>query len=180
MAIYIALLRGINVGGHNLVKMSELKQIFDDMGFKKVKTYIQSGNVLFESDEDASILKGKIEQQLHSVVGKPVSVALRTSEEMKRVITNCPFKVDSLAEGDSIHVSLLTEPPSQEGIDKLTACDKGVDDYHIEGNDVYLLLRQSIRDSKLAVHLSKLGVPATARNWNTVNKLCDLAKSLED
>ncbi|MBB3128027.1 uncharacterized protein (DUF1697 family) [Paenibacillus rhizosphaerae] len=178
MTVYIALLRGINVGGHNLVKMTELKKMFENMGFHHVKTYIQSGNVLFKSDEEPHRLKSKIEQFLEKAIGKPVSVALKSAEDMQQIIARCPFDASAVVEGESIHVSLLTEQPSQEGLDKLAAFDKGGDDYHIDVDVVYLMLRQSIRDSKLAANLSKLGVPATARNWNTMNKLNELAKTL--
>ncbi|MCM2998964.1 DUF1697 domain-containing protein [Paenibacillus cellulositrophicus] len=178
MTVYIALLRGINVGGHNLVKMTELKKMFEDMGFHDVKTYIQSGNVLFKSEEAPHELKSKMELFLEKAIGKPVSVALKSAEEMQQIIAGCPYDASALGEGESIHVSIRTAQPSQEALDKLAALDKGGDDFHTVGDVVYLMLRQSIRDSKLAANLSKADAPATSRNWNTMNKLNELAKTL--
>jgi len=112
MTVYIALLRGINVGGHNLVKMTELKKMFEDMGFHDVKTYIQSGNVLFKSEEAPHELKSKMELFLEKAIGKPVSVALKSAEEMQQIIAGCPYDASALGEGESIHVSIRTAQPS--------------------------------------------------------------------
>jgi uncharacterized protein (DUF1697 family) len=179
MTIYILLLRGINVGGNNMIKMIELKGMLEKMGFGRVQTYIQSGNVVFESEEGVEALRPRIEQEITKVFGLSVAVVLRTSAEWARFIENNPYAEVELAEGWSVHLSLLTQAPSQEGIEKLRSCEIGVDEYHIEGNEVYVLFRQSILDSKLAKHLSKLGVSMTMRNWNTIKKLDAIIKKME-
>lgn len=179
VTIYIALLRGINVGGHKLIKMADLRQQLEMMGLEKVQTYIQSGNVLFESEEGAEQLSQQIEEQIRNAFHFSVPVILRTSTELYRIIENCPFSVDKLLEGESIHLSVLAELPSEEAINDLLKFQCDVDEFQIKGKEIYLYFRQSIRNSKLAVHLQKLGVQSTLRNWKTINKLAAMAKELE-
>jgi uncharacterized protein (DUF1697 family) len=179
MTIHIALLRGINVGGHNIIKMADLKSMFESLGLHKVKTYIQSGNILFESEEEPDSLRGKIENQIKIVFGLSVPVILRTAEELDSIIKKCPFPSDALAEGESVQISFLMEEPSKEGIDCLYAFKSDIDAYQLEGKDIYLFFRQSIRNSKLVARLQKIGVPVTVRNWKTVIKLDSLAKAME-
>lgn len=179
MTIYIALLRGINVGGHRLIKMADLKRMLETMGMTNVQTYIQSGNVLFESEEESDQLSQQIEEQIKTTFSFSVPVILRTSMELSQIIKKCPFPVDNLLEGESIHLSLLAELPSEEGINHLLnfQCDK--DEWQMEGKEIYLYFRQSIRNSKLAIRLQKLDVPSTLRNWKTIKKLAIMAKAME-
>ena len=176
--IYIALLRGINVGGNKRIKMADLKKLFESLGLEKVKTYIQSGNVLFESEEEAEVLGHKIETGIKKEFGFSVTVVLRTASELEQIIKNCPFQSDSLPEGESVQVAFLEGAPTEEGINYLQNYDRKPDEYQIIGNDVYLYFHQSILDSKLAKQLPKLGVQATVRNWKTVIKLSSLVKEI--
>lgn len=178
MTVYIAFLRGINVGGHKLIKMSDLKQLLETMGLTKVQTYIQSGNVLFESEVESDQLRQQIEEQISTRFGFSVPVILRTSTELSRIIENCPFPVETLSEGESVHLSLMAELTTQEGINLLQKFQGVEDEYQIEGREIYLYFRQSIRNSKLAVQLQKLGVPSTIRNWKTIKKLASLAEAM--
>ena len=177
MATYIALLRGINVGGHRKIKMAELKHMFETMGFAQVQTYIQSGNVLFDSDERPEQFRQSIVDEIHLVFGFEVPVVLRSAVELEKIFTHCPFEVDSLAEGESVNVSFLFDIPPEEGISRLSHCNNENDEFKIIDKDVYLLFRKSIRTSKLAINLKKLGVEGTVRNWKTVTNLVNLAKS---
>jgi uncharacterized protein (DUF1697 family) len=179
MTIYIALLRGINVGGNKMIKMAELKRTLETMGLGRVQTYIQSGNVLFESEEGAAPLRQRIEQEIRTVFGMSVTVLLRTTEELARIIGNCPFEADSLLDGESVQVTVLAEAPSQEQIDLLSNGKSEIDEYQIYGREIYFLFRQSILNSKLANNVQKLGRSATSRNWNTIKKLAMLAKAME-
>jgi uncharacterized protein (DUF1697 family) len=179
MTIYIALLRGINVSGHNKIKMTELKSALESMGLGRVQTYIQSGNVLFESQEEVEPLRRRIEDEIKTVFGLSITVILRTTKELERIIANCPFAADSLSEGESIQVSALTEALSQKQIDILSDDKSKVDEYQINGQEIYFLFHQSILDSKLAKNLQKLGSSVTSRNWNTIIKLAALAKAME-
>lgn len=183
MTVYIALLRGINVGGKNKIKMAELKQMFESLGFKQVQTYIQSGNVLFESNETESALREKIEKEIKKEFGLTIPVVLRTADELNRIANNCPFTEEeiqlakSTGEAESLYVAMLSEVPSQTGIEKLQKYSNEEEKYQIAGRDIYLLFHHSIRNSKLASSLDKIGVYVTVRNWNTINKLVELANS---
>lgn len=185
MTIYIALLRGINVGGKNKIKMAELKSLFQSLGCSRVQTYIQSGNVVFESSEEEVQLHNKIEQEIANVFSITLHVVIRTATELERVIENCPFSEDMLkeakaaTEAESFYVSFLSEPPAQERVNQLSPLQNEENEFQIHGKDVYLLLREGIRNSKLANNLYKLNVPSTIRNWKTVNKLHAMAKATE-
>lgn len=178
MTIYIALLRGINVGKHNRIKMADLKSLLETMGLTKVKTYIQSGNVLFEAKDEAEQLSQRLEDEISKTFGFPVPVILRTAEEYEQIIRDCPYSIDSLKEGESIQLAFLAEEPSQVKTDLLRNYESEPDECFIKGKEVYLFLRQSILDSKLAAQLPKLGVPATVRNWKTVIKLSTMVEDL--
>lgn len=180
MMIYIALLRGINVGGHNKIKMADLKHLFETIGLESVKTYIQSGNVLFKSEAEGEVLSKHIEQEIRTAFGLSVPVILRTAKELEQIIRYCPFSVDKLSEGESVHISFLAELPSKEGIDHLHKFKSEIEEYKIDGKEIYLFFRQSIRNSKLAVHIQKIGVPVTVRNWKTISKLGNMVKTIEE
>lgn len=184
MTVYIALLRGINVGGKNVIKMAELKKVFEAIGLCEVQTYIQSGNVLFKSNQGEKFLQGKIEHEIEAVFGFTVPVVLRTLAELEQLVSNCPFSEEEVAEAEassqaeSQYVTLLTHVPLQEKIALLDAYRGENDQYRIIGRDVFLLFNHSIRNSKLANNLFKLGVSGTVRNWKTINKLSTLAKAM--
>lgn len=174
--VYVALLRGINVGGHKLIKMAELKAMFEALGLTKVQTYIQSGNVLFASnEEEAEPLRRRIEQQIEAVFGFDVPVALRTLDEWERIIAQCPFPAD-----ESLYVAVMTEAPLPEGVDRLQAHKIDGDEFRIGSREVYLLYRQPVHKSKLTNNLleKKLGVPATSRNWQTMTRLAALGREM--
>ncbi|EGW36880.1 DUF1697 domain-containing protein [Desulfosporosinus sp. OT] len=185
MTIYVALLRGINVGKNNRIKMADLKLAFEEIGFSKVQTFIQSGNVLFESNKNEEPLRKHLEQKLETVFGFSIPVVLRTKMELERIIENCPFSNEEVMEAEAVskaeclYVGLLIHPPFPEGIERLNKYISQNDKFSIEGRDVYLLLRNSIRNSKLANNLYKLDILATTRNWKTINKLATLAKTME-
>lgn len=185
MTIYIALLRGINVSGKNIIKMADLKRTFESMGLSQVKTYIQSGNVLFESNEKEEELRRRIEHEIEKVFGFAVTVVLRTASELEHIIENCPFsqkmilEAEKLSKVESFYISFLIEVPLQEGVERLEAYRSENDEYRIKGREVYLLFHESIRKSKLANNLHKLDVPMTVRNWKTVNKLAVLLKDMQ-
>ena len=185
LKIYIALLRGINVGGKNIIKMADLKLMFESIGLYGAQTYIQSGNILFKSNEDEQTLRNKIEHEIEKTFGFSISVIIRQSVELEGIIRNCPFskesilKAESSAEGETLYVSLLSHEPLKENILRLNTYKSESEEYLMEGRDIYLLFSNSIRNSKLASNLHKLEVPTTVRNWKTINKLLLLAKAME-
>jgi uncharacterized protein (DUF1697 family) len=185
MTIYIAFLRGINVGGKNKIKMADLKNIFKSIGLNKCETYIQSGNVLFESNEKEDILQKKIQDEIERATGFTIAVILRTAAELELIIRNCPFSKEEITkselsdtEAESFYVSLLTHAPMQEKIGYLNTEKNESDEYRIKNRDIYLLFQHGIRNSGLANNLQKLDIPSTIRNWKTINKLYSLAKTM--
>lgn len=178
MAIYIALLRGINVGGHKVIKMADLKRVFESIGLKQVKTYIQSGNIVFESEEDIKFLKERIQSEIKNVFGFDVPVMLRTHEEFINMIKRCPYEADSLLEGESIHVAFLANELSEKEKDHLLKQKNETEDCFIHEKVVYLFFKNSIRNSKLMSLFQKLHTPATVRNWRTVNKLKTIVEGM--
>jgi uncharacterized protein (DUF1697 family) len=185
MTVYVALLRGINVGGKNIIKMAALKEAFEAIGLSKVKTYIQSGNVLFISNEEEEILCNKIEHEIQTVFGITTKIILRTADELEQIIFNCPFteeeikEAEQLSEVESLYVALLPLKLNEENIQRIEPYRNKGDNYEIIGRDVYLLFQHSIRNSKLAGNLNKLELPSTVRNWKTLRKLSELAKAMD-
>lgn len=185
MTIYIALLRGINVGGKNMIKMAELKKVLEGIGLKEVQTYIQSGNVLLKSKEEEKVLQDMIQKAITAAFGFQIPVVLRTASELEEILRNCPFSPEEIAEAEagsdaeSLYVAMLAQTPSEAGMAAIQVYKNEEEAYHILGRDVYLLFRNSIRNSKLANNLQKLDASATTRNWKTMNKLAELAKALE-
>lgn len=171
---YAAFFRGINVGGKNKVKMAELQSLFEGCGFRAVKTYIQSGNVVFESVLDEPALSGIISAAFEERFGFPSQVVLRTDHEISEILENLPFTEKEIAQAevampDVAHVYLFL---SGKAVAPAVA-ERGVDgDVLIAGKrEYYLICRKSIRDSKIAAALSKPEAGLTARNLNTLQKI---------
>ena len=114
MTVYIGFLRGINVGGKNKIKMAELKKMLVTMGFVGAETYLQTGNILFHSDDTAEVLRKRIELKISEQLGVSPTVVLRTAEQLGKIIADCPYAAESLTEGQTIQVSVLTEKPDQQ------------------------------------------------------------------
>lgn len=186
MTVYAALLRGVNVGGKNKLKMKDLREALERTGLHQVQTYIQSGNVLFESETDAELLQKSIEEKIKAVFVLEVPVILRTAGELEQLIYSCPFseeavtEAEAMSEGESLYVSMLQHQPPQEFIQQLSLYENEQEAYVVKGRDIYFLFRQSVRNSKLAGSLSKWNIPHTMRNWKTLNKLHAMAKAMEN
>ena len=181
MAKYISILRGINVGGNRKILMDDLKSLFEKLEFSNVHTYIQSGNVIFDSDQKRSNadLEQKIQQAIAETFGFDVPVIIRTSEEMTISIANNPFWKAKDAEIDRLHLTFLKELPSKEQFDKLKALSFNPDRFEIIGKDVFLFCSAGYSDSKLTNQFleNKLGTTATTRNWKTIIKLQEIILS---
>lgn len=172
MTLYIALLRAINVSGKNIIKMAELKQMFESMGFGKVQTYIQSGNVLFEADAEPAVLRERIEAEIERVFGLTVTVILRTPAELDGVVSRCPF-----TEVDQLYVVYLEGEPTEAGIARLKEFPCQSEQWQIRGQELYVVYGEGAHKSKLTNALieKRLGMASTARNWRTTLKLVELA-----
>lgn len=183
MTTYIAFLRGINVGGKNMIKMTLLKQMFETIGLEQVQTYIQSGNVLFKSREEEEWLRNSIENEITKTFGFSISVVLRSLSELELLIENYPFSGEEVREAESVetesqYVSLYTHAPSQSSVEHMKRYINEDEKCSVAGRDAYFLLRNGIRTSKLANHLQKMDVPSTVRNWKTMNTLVELAREM--
>ncbi|KHE71404.1 DUF1697 domain-containing protein [Halobacillus sp. BBL2006] len=182
MRNYIAFLRGINVGGHNKLKMAELRSSLEVLGLQNVRTYIQSGNVLFESSNDEDQLAKQISTIVEKDFGISSPVVLRTAEELQNLVSDCPFSEKEIAEADAsskgecLHVAMLEEFPSQEEMDKLLSYANEKEKAVPQGKNIYLLFYDSIRNSKLGNNLNKLGPAVTVRNWKTINKVVSMTE----
>ena len=175
--IYLALLKGINVGGKHLIKMDVLKKMFENMGYKNIRTLLQSGNVIFETPKGKNdAIKKKIESHLEKSLGYSVAVVIRTIDEIEKIIAAYPFsKIKDHDNPDKcrIFVSFLDGEPDKSGVKEFISLSNKNEIYHIEGINVYLLCRIHFLDSIIAKNIfeKKLKVKATTRNWATVNKL---------
>lgn len=175
MKKYVALLRAVNVGGR-VVKMDELKTIFTIPGLKNISTYIQSGNVLFETTEtDIDKLQKKIESKLLKALDYEVTVFLKTHADLLNTIKKNPFGGEP--DGKNLYVSFLSEAPGKDKIKLLEPLKAEHEELTIVGSDAYLLFpAKTYGTTKLSnVNVEKkLQVRSTTRNWNTVNKLATL------
>ena len=174
MTRYIALLRAINVGGHN-VKMTQLRALFEELEFANVETFIASGNVIFDSPAtNVEQLEQQIERHLHSALGYPVATFIRSAAELAAVAAYQPFPPAELAaEGSSLYVSFLRSAPADAAAQKLLALRTEADDFHVHEREFYWLRRSRISDATFPAGLFEkmLGLPATMRNVTTVRKL---------
>lgn len=180
MKTWIALLRGINVGGHNKIPMAELRKACADLGFEDVATYIQSGNAVFRAGESAATVAAKLREAIAERFGCDVPVVLRTVRDLERVAGANPF----LAEGADIArlaVGFLLDEPAPSRLDDLPPQPPGPEEFRLVGGEVYLHYPDGMGKSKLTTAWfdRALGTTMTARNWRTVNKLVDIGREVE-
>lgn len=172
---YVALLRGINVGGKNKVKMETLREILSAEGFENVKTYINSGNVIFETDKtDDFKLAAKIESAIEKSFSLKIKVMVRKMSEIEEIIKNNPF--DGQFENDKdLHVFFLDEKLPTEKAEMLLANNNENEMFAVQNREIFCLLHVSVLDSLMGKDYigKKLKVSTTARNWRTVNKILE-------
>ena len=180
MTTYIALLRGVNVGTANRIRMEELRRLFVQAGCSRVETYIQSGNVLFDAEEDEPAIVQATESALLSGVGIRTNVVIRTADELRLAVSRLPFSQEEIAaasarntDAESFYLLFAAHPPKPESLEKAISLTGSEDQFRVIGREAYLLLSQSIRTSKLAIRLQDALAPVTARNWNTTMQLLE-------
>jgi uncharacterized protein (DUF1697 family) len=173
---YVALLRGINLGGNVMIKMEDLRKAFEDLGFENVKTYINSGNVAFDTRKTAeSRLVDGIESAVEMLVGRQVAVMVRSQKDIERILKNNPF--DGQYESHkNMHVLFLKEKMPKEKEEQLQASALPGERYEVCEREIYNLLPQGVAGSLLTKGFfeKKPRVPYTGRNWRTVEKLAEL------
>jgi uncharacterized protein (DUF1697 family) len=178
MHTYVAILRGINVGGKRMIKMDALKQLFASLGFQNVQTYIQSGNVFFQykktSEEN---LAATIAKEIENIFSFDVPTIVKNEEDLKQIITNNPFTKDKKKQAEFLHVTFLATAPTKENIDSIAKLSFGDDAFAIIDKAVYLYCPNSYSNSKFTNGFfeNKLKVIATTRNWKTCNELVNIA-----
>lgn len=172
---YVAFLRGINVGGKNKVKMETLREVCAALGFKNVKTYINSGNVIFETAQNND---KKLAEQLEKAIEKEfalnIKVMVRSRSKIEEILKNNPFDGQFENEKD-LHVFFLDEELPAEKRELLLSNNNENEQYFVQTREIFCLLRVGVLDSLMGKDYigKKLKVSATARNWRTVNKILE-------
>lgn len=172
---YAALLRGINIGGNNKVKMETLREVCAGIGFENVKTYINSGNVIFETRKtDNHKIASKIAKAIEKEFSLSIKVMVRSMSEIEEIVKNNPFEGMFEREKD-LNVFFLDEQLPKDKCEQLLANNNENEMFAVRNSEIYLLLRISFAESLMARNYiaNKLKVSATARNWRTVNKLLE-------
>jgi len=181
MKTYIALLRGINVSGHKIIKMETLRKVLEELHFTNISTYIQSGNILFQSDIEDT---GKLEHQIAGIITKhfgfDVPVTIVTPDDLKKIVKENPYANQKFEDPAQPYVSFLSEIPQPDKLALLKAVDFKGDNFVNIDRALYINYVNFAGNSKLsnAIIESKLKLRSTARNWKTVLKLIELADAI--
>ena len=178
MTTYIALLRGINVSGHNKIKMVELKQLFINLSYNDVTTYIQSGNVIFKSSEkNISKIEQQITAQINQVFGHTINILVITKKQLETILKSNPFLKNNSIDIKVLYTILLKENYFAEGIKLIEPYLTNNEEIKIIGNCAYIHYPSGAGNSKLTINIieKKLQTVATSRNWRTITKLVELS-----
>jgi uncharacterized protein (DUF1697 family) len=174
MQKYISILRGINVGGHKIIKMDALRKMYESLDFVDVKTYIQSGNVIFVCKKtNCEDLENKIAENIVKTFGFDVPIMVTEIEVMENVLENNPFIKEQNEDEKTLHVTFLSKIPDAEAVEKIKNTTYEGDKFVIVGKIIYLYCANSYHKTKLSNNFfeKKLNVSATTRNWKTVREL---------
>jgi uncharacterized protein (DUF1697 family) len=177
---YIALLRAVNVGGKNLLSMAGLRKHLESQGFASVSTYLQSGNVIFQSSNtNEKELEILLKQTIYQAFNLQIEVFVKPADVLADLICNNPFKSLTQLESDKIAVSFLSEIPDVESIVKLQQFNCLSDEYYIYRDFVFLYCPHGFGRAKLTNHVleSKLKLKSTARNWKTIQALSKICSA---
>ena len=177
MNTYVALFRGINVGGNNSLSMKELVAAFESIGARKVRTYIQSGNAVFESAEkNLARFSKQLSAGIMNCRGFEPHVQILTLEALAKATAENPFP-EAVSDPSSLHLGFLASSPTSPDLEKLSALRKESERFWLAEGVFYLYAPEGVGRSKLAISAKKLlGVPITDRNWKTVCKVMELAR----
>ena len=182
MTVIISMLRGVNVGGHNKIKMDSLRGLYESLGLRDVQTYVQSGNVIFRTEaRDLHLLPQRIEKGIERNFGFRTDVIVRTSSELRDVIARNPFATRRGIDPSKFLVTFLARDPDPEASDKVLKIKADPEELRIDGRELYIYFPNGIARPKLSwLAIAKmLKSPGTGRNWNTVTKMLEIADRLE-
>jgi uncharacterized protein (DUF1697 family) len=176
LTVYVAMLRGVNVGGNSL-KMDWLRDACANIGMQNVRTYVQSGNIVFSSRLAAAKLAETLKTTIDAKTRLPVSVVVRNASEMAKIVAGNPFVKQNGIELTKLHVTFLAKAPSKPALDRLDALAGTRDEYRLAKQEIYLHCPINYGETKLsnAAIEKALSVGATTRNWTTVTTLCAMA-----
>jgi uncharacterized protein (DUF1697 family) len=176
---YISMLRGINVGGSNQIRMADLKKLYEELGFQEVVTYVNSGNVVFRTPEtDANAIARRIQAQIKETLGGDVPVLIREPHDLERILAHNPFLTGRKEDTSKLHVMFLSAPPVPTNLAKLVKPANCEDEFIFGEQEIFLFCPGGLGRTKLTTALFErsLKVTTTTRNWNTVNALFKLSK----
>ena len=180
MPTYIALLRGINVSGQKKIKMAELRAHLAELDFDRIRTYIQSGNILFECRKlRLPNWSRKIADLIRAKYGFEVPVLVKEPEDFRRIIDNNPYRDDPEKDEKRLYLTFLAAVPTQEYLDGLSTVDYHPEEFRIIGKDLYFYSPNGYGRAKMNNNFfeKKLKVAATTRNWRTIHKLLEMSKA---
>lgn len=181
MFTHLALLRGINVSGHNMMKMEALKSMLESVGFQNVQTYIQSGNVFVDSDEENAASVGfKIKQEIFAAFGHEVPVVVVNQNDLENCFKNNPYLKEKEVDTKKLYVAFLSNTLKSESINDLKISQFKPDEASIDGNKIFIKYAVGAGKTRLDQKYieKKLNLTATIRNWNTVTQLLKMYEEL--
>jgi uncharacterized protein (DUF1697 family) len=175
MPVFVALLRGVNVG-QNTLRMERLRELCVGIGLKNVRTYVQSGNIVFEAQGAASHWSQVLERKLAGETRLPVTVIVRSAADMGKVLAANPFLKERGIDPAKLHVTFLQQPPEKSAVEALGKVSAGADRFKWVEKEIYLHCPNGYGRSKLSNNAIEkvLSLRATTRNWNTVKKLYEM------
>lgn len=183
MAILISMLRGVNVGPHNRIKMDALRALYESLKLEDPRTYVQSGNIIFRTKEKNSRqLAKKIQDAIQKKLGCCPEVILRTTDEMRKAVASSPFAHRTELEPGKILVTFLAEEPAREAEASLAKFKDFPEELHLKGRELYIYFPNGAGKSKLPWSTVEkfLKVTGTARNWNSVTNMLAIAEEMEN
>ena len=182
MPVYISMLRGVNIGGHHKIKMEALRALYESLGFQNPQSLIQSGNVVFRTKEtDSARLSARISNAIEEKFGFRPPVLLRTTGELRKVIAANPFAGRKSLDPSKLAVSFLGVGPDSETCNKLQAMECAPEELRVQGSELYIYFPNGMARPKLSMPKVEriVKTACTARNWNTVQKLLEMALTME-
>jgi uncharacterized protein (DUF1697 family) len=181
MPVLISMLRGVNVGGHNKIKMDALRALYESLKLDSPRTYVQSGNVIFRTKEkNSAALAKKIQSAIERKFGFRPEVILRTTGEMRTAIAASPFAGRNLEPGKTV-MTFLAGDARLEAANELLALKNFPEELHLLGRELHIYFPDGIGKSKLPwPKIEKLlATPGTARNWNSLTRMMAMAEEME-
>ncbi|MFZ1973446.1 MAG: DUF1697 domain-containing protein [Candidatus Acidiferrales bacterium] len=182
MAVIIAMLRGVNVGGHNMIKMEELRALCKSLKLRDACTYVQSGNLIFRTEErDLEVLAKRLQNAIERKFGFRPDVVLRTAAEMREVIARNPFAKRREVEPNRLLVTFLASEPAADARDKASQLETAPEELRMDRREVYIYFPNGMARPKVSWPTIEriLKTSGTGRNWNSVTKMLEMAEKLE-